>query len=702
MDKSRRSKNNESNWNHFSRLLFVCAVMVCGAASCDCAATDNATIVCPAYMECTKCTKTPSCSWSLSRQTCVDPAQKADGLMVYNDENCPRYAVHKPTVYSATVTMDYAYTVNVSNDVYGFLAFLNRTNVTCYEPETGAATAAVVTKDAIVCGSTKHSNTRAMAFRFYYMAFGDRSVLLRFDNRTDNYVTFYWDTLGCRDVAEYCATCLWDGPDGHVNRYDRCSSNNPCTHEMFEYLSVRSSRDYSSVLTGPVPVRVLGCHAMGVESVTPATGSWNGGTTVRIVVRNHNVLAEHRTVTVTVDGRNCAYPKTVDNETITCVTSPTAMASPMDGVVEVSYDTVRLATAPGTFRFVYPEVTTSSPACGPLRGGTQLRIEGMSLDISRAVRVFVGRQNMSCETIARGPRHIFCMTSPMPGGRSSTGPVSVLFDKVLSLRAVNAFTYTDDEPAIDKGQQFKGIASGGTTVPVRGTRFACVESAELHVVVQTSSRHISSSCAVRNDTYMVCRSPKLDVLSASETSTVLANLFFRLEFAGRVIDLSPQSDSPGYLLYADPEFIDFETVQNRVVIGGRGLDLGYEIADVAIRFQNASGACNVTKHTQHQIACDPSTLVPRTGDHVHSGDGVVVTIGDSFEYIVKKKSTRYNVYPVKIFSIFSGIKIFLIITTVLGSILFCVKTSMGNEDDVTDIINVQYCLSEDIRKSTAT
>lgn len=653
-----------------------------------------------------KCTQTPLCSWSLDQQRCMDSAQKPDVLMVYSDVNCPWYTVDKPSVLWSLADRDveYAYTVRVSNDVNGFLAFLNRTNVTCYS-EAGAARPAVVSEDAIECGASSSHRDANLEIQFYYVSFGDGHVVLRFDNRTDNYVTFSRDTPGCKDVAEYCATCMWDDEDGHLNRYDRCWSDNLCTKTEFEYWSRRAARDYGPAADVDVPaVQVSGCHAMKVETVAPTSGPWNGGTTMRIAVRNHGVLAEHRTVTVTVAGRNCAHPSTVDNETITCVTSPTKAEGSSDGRVEVSYGKVRLTTAADTFRFVYPEVKSVSPACGPVLGGTQLHIVGVSLDASRKVRVSVGAQNVTCETIARGPRDIFCVTAPVPGGHPQpAGPVSLLFDKELSRRAPTSFTYTDDEPAIDGGQRFKGIASGGTTVPVRGTRFECVQKAELHVVVHKSSRHISSRCAVRNGTFMECRSPKLDVLSPSETSTVLPNLFFRLEFAGRVLDLSPQPDSPGYLLYADPEFTDFQARHKLVAIVGRGLDLGYELPDLTIRFQNASGACNVTKRTQHQIVCDPSTLVRRacgTGDNEHTGDDIVVTIGDSFEYIVKKKSNRYNVYPVKIFSIFSGIKIFLIITAVLGSILFCVKTSLGGDDGTDDIINVQYRLSDDIRKST--
>ncbi|XP_026819414.1 plexin-A1-like [Rhopalosiphum maidis] len=610
---------------------------------------DDDAVNCSESRTCAKCAERPSCSWSLKRQTCVNMTRRPELLMVNVRAHCPRLTAVDTFVYKTQ--LPFAYKVKVSNDVSGFVKYLARTNVTCSLE--GAAHSGTVDEDAdtIECAaiSIDHLAVDERRLMVYHYGVQFDGVPLRIDDGADNYFAVY-DAHYCRAANKTgrCVECFWDDPAPlyTTSYYKRCSAGNACTG-LFEYHDRRNAtaaagpqhghRRTSGVYAPPAGA----CPDMTIASVEPPTAPWSGGATLVITVKNHDLLTESRKPTVTVAGRDCIYPKTADRETITCTVGPPKPDDSAAGPVHVSYGPLRLTSAQ-TFRFVYPEPTALSPTCGPVSGGTLLRIAGRHMDAGSTATVSVGPAGVPCQLVARREDHALCVTGPADG--PAAGAVTVVFDKSLNRTVQGAveFRYAGD-PVLNARQPFTGIASGGTYVGVRGRHLACVGNATLYVDDPDGVRHYAG-CAVRNDTFMECRSPALDAPRPPSNATapavpVLLNFGFRVHFAGHTMDLSPQPDFPGYRLYADPVFADFETDGRNVTINGRHMDRGYRPnVDLAIRLRNAKGAaCAVIDTQRRQIVCVRPQPPAADVDDLRE---LYVTVGREFVRTVKRKKEK--------------------------------------------------------------
>lgn len=324
---------------------------------------------------------------------------------------------------------------------------------------------------------------------------------------------------------------------------------------------------------------------------------------------------------------------TINNETITCTIIKSTENGVGKGPVNVVYGFGRnfTVTSAQIFRFVNPLITSISSVCGPVKGGTLLNMTGEYLDVGGAVRVSTG-ENVTCEGIAVDRNRILCKTGP--SHNAITARIKVEYDQNFWMYVENtSFAYSGD-PVLDAGQRFEGVVSGETKVPVRGKHFSCMGNASFYVD-QDGTRHWTG-CRVENDTYMVCRAPRLGPLPARNTAPVALHFGFRVDFMDHVIDLSPQPDYPSFTLYPDPVYADFE-IHNRsvVVINGHDMDRGYRANDVTVWFRNHTGNCTVTRIARDQIVCE------LTAPDVVIGDlsEIVVTIGDNLLHAVQKKST---------------------------------------------------------------
>lgn len=589
---------------------------------------------------------------------------------------CPQFTIVDSFVDK--MHLPSTYKVKVSNDVSGFVKYLGKSNITCSLRDvtyngTVNEEAGTIDCESINNDTREFDNKQRLKIYSYSVVFD--GVPLRIDDGVNNYFTVY-NSHYCdiTNKTKNCVACSWDS-ELNTFYYKRCSVSNTCTG-LFEYHDRRNatafvgtvaddsgSEDTVALLTKSGPPADA-CPDMAIQSVEPLSAPWSGGETLVITIKNHDVLSESRKVAVTVAGRDCIYPKTVNGETISCTIGSPNPDDSATGPVHITYGPLRLTSAQ-KFRFVYPEPIALSPACGPVSGGTLLRITGHSLDASSTATVSVGAANVPCEVVARYEDRVLCVTGP--SDRPSAGTVTVVFDKFLRRKVgVNSttarlseppvqFVYAGD-PVLDARQPFSGIASGGTYIPVHGRHLACVSNATLYVDDQDGVRHYAG-CAVRNDTFMECRSPALD---ASRSTTAAAasslNFGFQVHFAGHTLDLSPQPDFPGYRLYADPVFTDFETDGGRnVTINGRHLDRGYRPSvDLAIRLGNAKGTpCTVISTLRRRIVCVRPPSSPADGELRE----IYVTVGRELGRTVRKKNNRLAGGP---FGVFEALLMLLI------------------------------------------
>ncbi|XP_008184613.1 plexin A3-like [Acyrthosiphon pisum] len=617
---------------------------------------------CSELKTCTKCAENPSCSWSLQRQICVSTTHRPELLMVNMRAHCPQFTIIDS--YINKIHLPFTYKVKVSNDVSGFVKYLSKSNIKCsLRGVTYNGTVSEV-EDTINCESISNDNLGfdKQRLMIYYYSIVIDGVPLRIDDGVNNYFTVYNNHF-C-DVSEktkHCVACSWDS-EFNSFYYKRCSEANMCTG-LFEYYDSRNATDFADTTTDDRYNKNItalqlsksgppsgACPDMMIQSVEPLTAPWSGGVTLVVTVKNHDVLSESRKVTVTVAGRDCVYPKTINSETISCTVGPPkndySARNPIQilyGPVHVTYGPLRL-TSTQKFQFVYPELTDMSPTCGPVSGGTLLHITGRFLDFGSMANVFVGPADVPCELVARYEDRVMCVTGPADG--PAVGAVTIVFDKFLRKKVgVNStttppfkplqFVYAGD-PELDAKQPFSGIASGGTYIPVRGHHLACVRNATLYVDDPDGVRHYAG-CAVRNDTFMECWSPALDPprsLTPGAPAPLL-NFGFRVRIADHTMDLSPQPDFPGYRLYADPAFTDFETDGRNVTINGRHLDRGYQPSvDLDIRLRNHKGTpCTVISTQRRQIVCVRPPSSPAEGEL----RDIYVTVGRELARTIKKK-----------------------------------------------------------------
>uniref|UniRef100_A0A2S2N854 Plexin-A4 n=1 Tax=Schizaphis graminum TaxID=13262 RepID=A0A2S2N854_SCHGA len=647
-----RPGKNRVHWNHKTSIngLIMVLFVMCAAISCAyptyIAETNNTRRInnCSVLKTCQKCVERGSCVWSLERQACFADYGMTLSLAVRTNTDCPRVTVVTKATYATH--LPYVYKVKVSNDVTGFVAFLKQTQVSCVMLD--VTRPAEMSGDTINCAPVNKSDLgfdhqTLMTYHCYVM-FGEGDTILRMDDGTDSFFTVYDEFYYGYRPDEGCVSCLWDVGQ-YAYYFKWCPSWNTVTGR-YKYYVGYSDIDRNAVmpaidrLSATVPAS-SGCKDVRILSVEPLSALWTGGVRVNVTVNNHVMLADGGgEVKVTVAGRECVQPTLLDRGI--GVTCELAIAGPgyrrprsnLTGPVLITYGPSSLTVESAqTFQLVYPEITGISPSCGTLVGYTLLTIRGRQLDAGSFVTVNVtatdgGSSSVPCEVVARYNDRILCLTGP--SDKVMTGTISVVFDKTLRIQDGSfVFIYTL-EPVLAAGQQFGSIASGGITVPVRGTGFACVGNTTMYVD-RGGVRHVASDhCNPVNDTYMVCRTPKLDGPTAGALPERLRFGFRVRQADGHVFDMTPHPDNDGYMAHADPEFEDFfvSDANRLVLVNGVDLGKGYGPTDVGVvgfTDKVIPTVCHVKIITRRHIVCElalPADL--------NSVAVVVVNIGHQF------------------------------------------------------------------------
>lgn len=583
--------------------------------------------ICSYSKTCTECTNNSLCNWSLEKQSCADTKQKLGYLNVHNKTHCPIFSVVNNT---ARVNTRYDFKVKISNDVNGFIPFLQKTTIKCcYENQRSVS--GIINNNTIICNSgkfiKKKSSISSNINIYYCEIIINSNIRLRFDNIYDHYVIIY--DRDCEKLENNdCVTCLWSSRN--YNYFlKKCSRKNNCTG-----LRQTFKKNYDIDITEKSLVEdsvELNCPDVTIQSIQPLFAPWTGGININISIKNNWIMMENTTVMVTAAGRNCTNPTTIDEQTIRCTIPLVNRTELSEGPVVVIYMSsphFKLVSNE-IFKFVNPEITGFQPNCGPLNNRTKLIVRGQFLNVSDTIRVSIS-ENLTCGIIESDQNSLSCLTEP--SAVATTGNVKLEFNKYLTKYITSPlFTYYND-PFLDEGQLFEGIVSGGTTIPVLGRNFFCVEKAWLSV--HSNETEYISNCQVKNDSYIECRSPK--IISSVESSTVL-EISFHFIYVNEVKHfLKP--DNISYVLYSNPTFNDFEIDNNLVIINGHGLARGYRIDDLAVRIPNSTDECVVTLLSEHRIKCHTISSIV-TLDNLKV---ITISIGDGFIYSIIKRTSSYN------------------------------------------------------------
>lgn len=590
---------------------------------------------CESYNTCARCTNVPACAWSVQNQTCGGGTGRPAA-------SCPTFAVDNTGPDGSAIT------VTVSNDSAGLVDVLAGSSVKCvlnmkrYD--------ASVDGHRIVC-RTPAGDRRTT--KFLWVVFDEKR--LQFDDIHDHYVTEYPAGAPdeCRRDESPCVSCAWDDEQSVRFYCTWCPSRDDSPCAPYHYCDARAPPEYKRLkpdeIRRAVKATVVGdqCAAARIVGFRPDRGLRAGRTNVRIDVRK-TLLDPRSFIDVTVAGRQCV-DVTVGKKTgtLTCTVTAAAAAaaepSAVAGPVEVTYYTndaggsslnLTLRSA-RNFTFVNPAIATVQPDGGPVTGGTALTVHG-SFGIVGAddgdgiadIRVYVAGDAVCEISLPVRPDRLRCVTTDSD---PRSGPVKVVFDgrqTVLGPR----FEYVP-LPALDDGQSWSGIASGGTELWARGRGLSRVPNVTLYVTDGHRGRRYGR-CRAANDTHMTCRPPALDV----GPSVRALPCGFVAHFAAT--EPVPFAEyTAGYRLHPDPVFADFEADGCcDLTVNDANPDRGYGAGDVTVRLPSAvndtDGECTMTVPGQ-RIVCrlrrwpspDPQT--------------VVVAVGDSPARNVTRKKTQF-------------------------------------------------------------
>lgn len=592
---------------------------------------------CSRYRSCVPCTTKNVCKWSLVHQNCRRRKESLtlghSHLTIRNQSHCPRYVVTKK---SAFVGEQYKYTINLSNDVIGYARYLQRREIICdFGDGTSQVEAWIQNDTVIVCNSIMQPDfpmepvvRRLLVYAHSVIIDGE---LLGLDDMSDYYFHSYRSDshhhCGGPETNDDCVSAFWYDTAGKRNYLKRCPATNPCTGSY-------------TTLIGPT-TSVAFVPELKILTIDPIVAPWTGATTITIRVTNRWAFIEDNAiVTVAVAGRDCADPRLMDDgHAVACEMSPVATDELGRVRVRITlhgrdhYQASLSVTSLHNLHMVRPEITGFSPTCGHVNGGTRLKIAGRHLNgigDSTTVNITVGEQHIECRPIELSDDHITCETGR--ANENATGVVQVKFGRSLvKYIADPLFVYTA-EPTLYVGQRFEGLASGGTTLMVRGRHFSCITTAE--VFVKDAAR--KTLCVVLDDTRMACRSPGF--LNTAIVHKTL-DLGVRVHFLDREFDLYLPLNSRQYHLYSDPEITSFQVLPVEpsdsaavvIVIHGLGLDHGYVAEDVIVRPGNSvAELCNVTSIHRDRIICQSNN----TYNGLHQLDSIVVAIGNALVYNV--------------------------------------------------------------------
>ncbi|XP_022170951.1 uncharacterized protein LOC111034181 [Myzus persicae] len=534
---------------------------------------------CSDSMTCIKCTIDPMCVWSFEQQACKNlPQYTTLPLRTFKKLECPRFSVIKEYYYGeSNVTLKYIVKVSnyskfFRNHLNGIILY-NRFPTYCkyLTKEFKTNQEMIISCEFYVKKSIFDKNNPSFTF-FTFISFN--GVMLRFDNISDHYVTFYKQKECANDEKhKACATCAWND-DGYLNYLRLCSSNLTCQVDRNLYMKNNGKEQLNFQLA----YLTNDCVEINVAAVDPLSGPETGGTTVMITVRNHRILAENRTVIVTIAGTMCLNSRTSGLETITCTTSQ-SVGTP-SGPILVEY--------------------------------------------------------------------------------SST-------ENVLKIESSQIFQFCPN-PVLDVDQQLHGIASGGNSVPVHGGHFvehSITFLARLYVDLPDGvRRYADSNCDPPvNDTYMVCRSPRVNGVGGDGYSSVVKrSLNFGLDITfskdvfsvNQMLPIAVRGPLLRYYVQPDPVLLDFEIDKSgSVTITGDNLQ-HVRPEDIVIRFVDSQhSCCVVVLVTRHSLVCETtmSVIEPQV---------ISITLGNSLVFTLLRRWSTPPDNP----SVFRG-WFFLIMSTVL-------------------------------------
>jgi len=351
-----------------------------------------------------------------------------------------------------------------------------------------------------------------------------------------------------------------------------------------------------------------------VTSISPATGTTGGGTTVTITGTFFALSA-----TVTLGGNPCTSAVVGSSTSITCVTP--AHAAGAVSLVVTNANSGLSGSAAGAFTYIVspaPAVTSISPASGPTAGNTLVTITGTGFLAGATAKV--GGATCTSPTVVS----VTTITCRTPAHVVGAADVRVTNTDAQSSTLSSGFTYIAPPVLLSVGP-LQGPTTGGNTVTLSGTGFTSGAT----VMFGDSS---CTSVNVLFPTLMTCTAPArpaglvdVSVTNSDGQVSTLAGAYVYL-VAPAVTSLTPASGTTGG-----------GTV---VTIAGTGFS---QNATVTV---GGTACASVTVSSSIEITCTtPAHAAGAVDVVVTNNNGLAGTASGAFTYVATAAPTLTSLSP---------------------------------------------------------
>jgi formylglycine-generating enzyme required for sulfatase activity/CxxC motif-containing protein (DUF1111 family)/subtilisin-like proprotein convertase family protein len=220
-----------------------------------------------------------------------------------------------------------------------------------------------------------------------------------------------------------------------------------------------------------------GTEAPAITSLSPASGSTDGGTLITITGTNLT-----GTSSVTIGGVAATNLVVVSTSTITA-TTPAGTAGAKNVVVTSPWGQGTLTN--GFTYFAQPTISSVSPNAGPTAGGTPITITGTNLTGTSSVTIG-GTAATSVSVV-----NATTVTAVTPAGTAGAKTVS-LTTPGGTANLTNGFTY-GLSPSISSVTPNVGPTAGGTAITITGTNLTGTSSVTVGGTAATSVSVVNST-----------------------------------------------------------------------------------------------------------------------------------------------------------------------------------------------------------------
>eukprot|EP00731_Ephydatia_muelleri_P021672 Em0014g263a len=370
--------------------------------------------------------------------------------------------------------------------------------------------------------------------------------------------------------------------------------------------------------------QLLNCSLPVLRSVSPSSGPFGGGTGLTITGTDLGVTVGDIS-NVTVGGVNCMVQPGgyVAGKQFVCLTGNYPYGGiqsiPVNIIVNVS-GSLALAQANLTYTYVKPYISSVFPKLGPMAGGTNVTIEGMSLNVGNGVkRVLLN--GATCVILQSSLTQVNCTSSAQ--NVTGVGVVTVYIDNEVTINNAVTFEHTSN-PNYYSVSPVKTIPAGGIILTFNGTYLNVSQKALLVVNGTTSPCN-------QTFTTLKCYAPRLG--SYPIGSSLSPGLDYTIVMDGAP---GPVGNPLKIEVVSNPIFTSITSADQTQIIGSvksiqiAGTNIvNVELSEISVTVGGAECVINRDLVTKTALSCSPPNFIVANASY-----NVTVSVGLNPPYSV--------------------------------------------------------------------